>query len=230
MRPPLSRIEWPKSVRIVPSRYPPVGLFDRVADQADLEAVFEIEGMTNDRIRDQLGEIHLVPEDERIRGPGTTPVMAAFTHPNVEGSRFSDGAFGVYYAADGLETAIAETRFHRERFLRFSSEPPMRIEMRAYYAKIEADLHDLRDSGASNPEWFNPEPSAYGASQALGSRLRQEGSFGVIYHSVRRPVGESVGIFRPRAINPVRQGPHFVYLWNGDAITDVLQVKRTSEV
>ena len=31
--------------------------------------------------------------------------MAAFTHLNPEGSRFSDGSYGVYYAAHTLATA-----------------------------------------------------------------------------------------------------------------------------
>ncbi len=36
-------------------------------------------------------------------------VMAPFTHLNPKGSRFSDGSYGVYYAAKRLSTAIAET-------------------------------------------------------------------------------------------------------------------------
>ena len=222
----LCRVEWAQSVRIVPSRYPPVGLFGRVADPDDLETVFEIESLTNDRLRQELGKIHLVSKDDRISGGGTTPIMAAFTHPNPEGSRFSDGSFGVYYAADNLDTAIAETRFHRERFLRYSSEPAMRIEMRTYYAAIHADLHDLRKIRVSNPELFDPDPQTYGPGQALGSRLRTENSNGIVYPSTRNPGGESVGIFKPSMIDPVTQGPHFVYLWDGVSIVDVLQVQR----
>jgi hypothetical protein len=102
----------------VPSRFPPVGLFDRVARPEDLQAVFDLEAMTNDRVRDETGQISLVPAEERISGPGTTPVMAAFTHLNPEGSRFSDGSFGVYYCAQELDTALAEVRYHQARFLR----------------------------------------------------------------------------------------------------------------
>jgi len=222
-------VEWPQSARIVPSRYPPIGLFDRVAKQADLEDVFEIEGLTNDRIRTQLGEIHLVPEEDRIYGEGTTPIMAAFTHPNSEGSRFSNGTYGVYYAGRDIDTAIAEARFHRERFLRYSMEPPIRLEMRTYYAEISSELHDLRNLRPSQPEIFNPDPDSYGESQRLGLELRASGSNGVIYHSVRQPEGECVGIFRPPAISPVIQGPHFQFIWDGTSISDVLHVQSYSE-
>ena len=38
------------SYRLIPSRYPPVGLFDTVSTAADLEAVMELAGWTNDRL------------------------------------------------------------------------------------------------------------------------------------------------------------------------------------
>jgi RES domain len=226
MTPKISFVEWRKSARIVPSRYPAAGVFDRVAEARDLEAVLAVEGLTNDRLRDELGEIRLVPEEDRIAGAGTTPIMAAFTHPNPDGSRFSDGSFGVYYAGESLATAIAESRFHRERFLSYSSEPPIRLQMRTYYARIGGDFHDVRGAQKSHPEWFDPNPARYGAGQALGADLKAGGSNGLVYHSVRRPAGQCLAVFRPRLVSPVTQGPHFEYIWNGRTIADVLQIKR----
>ncbi|MEJ8567222.1 RES family NAD+ phosphorylase [Elongatibacter sediminis] len=232
--PPLASIDWKRSVRVVPSRFPPVGVFDRVADPADLDDVFAVEALTNDRLRDEAGDIRLVPLGERVSGPGTTPIMAAFTHPNREGSRFSDGSFGVYYAANDLDTALAESRYHRERFLAYSSEAPMRIGMRAYYARIRAELHDLRGLGAVHgwksraEDVFDPDPERYGAGQSLARELRSRGSGGLVYPSVRRPGGSCVGIFRPKLVAPVTQGPHFDFVWDGHTVTDVLKVQRYS--
>ena len=90
--PPVRRIRWNQAWRIVPSRFPPVGVYDRIADPADLDAVFAIEALTNPRLREEAGALKLVAKEHRISGPGSTPVMAAFTHLNPEGSRFSDGA------------------------------------------------------------------------------------------------------------------------------------------
>ena len=229
MTPRTSFVEWRKSARIVPSRYPPAGVFDRVAAGKDLEAVLAVEGLTNDRLRNESGEIRLVPEEDRISGVGTTPIMAAFTHPNPDGSRFSDGSFGVYYAGESLATAIAESRFHRERFLTYSSEPAIRLQMRTYYARIGGDFHDVRGARKSHPDWFDPDPARYGASQALGGALKAKGSNGLIYRSVRRPAGECLAVFRPRLVSPVTQGPHFEYIWDGRSIIDVLQIKRYTE-
>ena len=125
-------VVWQPSHRLVPSRFPPIGLFDRVARAADLDAVFELEALTNDRLREEAGELSLVPVPDRIAGPGTTPIMAAFTHLHPEGSRFSDGSFGVYYCARELTTALAEVRYHQERFLRRTNEGPIRQELRKF--------------------------------------------------------------------------------------------------
>lgn len=101
-------VVWRPSHRLVSSRFPPVGLFDRIARAADLDAIFELEALTNDRLRDEAGDLSLVPRADRVAGPGTTPTMAAFTHLNPEGSRFSDGSFGAYYCARDFVTALAD--------------------------------------------------------------------------------------------------------------------------
>lgn len=145
----VSRISWKPSWRIIPSRFPPIQLFERVTDPADLEAVMELEGMTNPRLRDEVGDIQLVPPEERVSGPGSTIIMAAFTHLNPNGSRFTDGSYGVYYAAKELETAIAETKYHREEFMRATNEPRMELDMRVYLVDVDADYHDIRGQNLS---------------------------------------------------------------------------------
>ena len=132
---PVVRIEWEPCRRIIPSRFPPVQLFERVTDPQELEAILELESLTNPRLRDDAGDIRLVPPDERIGGPGTSIIMAAFTHLNPEGSRFSDGVYGVFYAANNLDTAIAETKHHRERFMRATAQPHMELDMRVYLVR-----------------------------------------------------------------------------------------------
>jgi hypothetical protein len=81
-------IDWPDTVRIIPSRYPSIGPFDRVSRAEDLEALYQLEARTNPRVRQDWGELDLVRPEDRLTGPGTTPIMAAFTHPNPDGSRF----------------------------------------------------------------------------------------------------------------------------------------------
>ncbi|BAZ92653.1 hypothetical protein TspCOW1_24920 [Thiohalobacter sp. COW1] len=221
MTPELRRVCWCPSWRLVSSRFPPVDLFDRVTRDEDLEIILEIEGLTNDRLRDEIGDIHLVPEADRIHGPGTTPIMAAFTHINPTGSRFSDGTYGVYYAADSLETAVAETAFHRARFLAATREPPLEIDMRSYASDIDAELHDIADCQDRLPELYDPDPTRYAAAQRFARSLRDAGSNGIVYSSVRGPGGECVAVFRPKVLQPAVQGPHLCYVWDGERISNV---------
>lgn len=220
MIPPLTRVEWKPSYRVVPSRFPPVGLYDRVAGPADLEAVFAVENLTNPRLRQEAGEISLVPPQDRVSGPGTTPIMAAFTHLNPEGSRFSDGTYGVYYACRSLDTAVAESRYHRERFLMRTQEGPIELDMRTYLADLAADLHDIRGRTDLTRIYA---PDDYTAGQALGRELKAVNSSGIVYGSVRHPGGECAGVLRAPLLSPCIQGPHFGYSWDGTKIAAVYQ-------
>jgi hypothetical protein len=211
-----TRITWTPSWRILPSRFPPIDLFERLADPGDWDALIEIESLTNDRIRDEVGNIALVPTPERVSGPGASVIMAAFTHLNRDGSRFTDGSFGVFYAADTLATAIAETRYHRARFMAATRQPRMELDMRVYVVDLDAALHDIRGMRDVLPEVY--APADYAASQALARRLRAAGSAGIAYESVRQAGGACAAVFRPRCLSNVRQERHLCYVWDGARI------------
>lgn len=215
------RVRWAQACRIVPTRHPSVYLFDRVASPEDFDALYALEAMTNDRVRDEVGQIQLVPPADRIFGPGTGPIMAAFTHLNPLGSRFSDGSFGVFYAAADRATAVAETRYHHGRFLAATAQGPMHLSMRLYKVTIDARLHDLRPDDAVPATVYHPDD--YGASQALGRQLHDEGSAGVAYRSVRHPGGQCVGLFKPQGARACVHAAVLLYAWNGQAFTDVYE-------
>ena len=221
---PIRRVQWQKAVRIIPSVLPPINLFERVANADDLEAVEAIESMFNPRLRDAVGDLSLVPREERVVGPGAGYVMGAFTHVSPEGSRFSNGTYGVFYAAQREATAIAETRYHRERFMRATKEARCELDMRVLGVTVAASLHDLRGMSAIMPDIYRPDD--YTASQILGGALRAGGSNGVVYDSVRHDGGKCVGVFRPRMLSHCRDWKHLRYVWDGSRITDVLEVKR----
>ena len=77
--------------------------------------------------------------------------MAAFTHLNPQGSRFSDGSYGVFYCARKRDTAIAETQYHSARFMAATAEPPMRLQMRLYTVAANGKVADLRPASQAEP-------------------------------------------------------------------------------
>ena len=213
----ISSVAWLPCHRLIATRFPTVGLYDQVASPDDLDVVFAIEALTNPRVRQDLGQLSLVPPAERVAGPGATLIMAAFTHLNPLGSRFSDGSWGVYYAAESLETAVAEVSHHRGAFLARTAEEAIDIDLRWIQADLMDKLHDLRGQRESMTAVFDPE--RYGASQDLGRALRSQHSQGIVYDSVRRAQGQCAAVFKPRALSNARVTGHIGLHWNGRAIS-----------
>ncbi len=216
--PPLAELGAQPLYRIVSSAFPPIDFFETLVEPGLMEELYYLEGLTNDRLRDQVGAIELVDRQDRIAGPGSSPVMAAFTHIGVA-SRFSDGSFGVYYAARSLATAIEETKFHRARFLAYTGEDAGEIDMRVYVGAAAKPLHDIRAAR------YDPlhDPEDWRPSQTFGQELRTISSWGLVYRSVRHPGGECIAALRPPAVTIPRQGPHLSYVWDGTRIARVYE-------
>ena len=73
------------SWRIIPGLFPPVRIFDRVADPRNQEAILELDAWVDPRLRDEVGDIRRVPAADRVSGPGPGVIMAAVTHMNPKG-------------------------------------------------------------------------------------------------------------------------------------------------
>lgn len=214
--------DWEKLHRLVPSHFPPIDLFENVASSDELDIIFAIESITNDRLREEVGDLALVPEEERISGPGSTPVMAAFTHISIP-TRFTDGTeYGVYYGAKDLKTAFAETIFHREKFLSATHEPDTELTMRCYTNKVALELHDVRSE-----EFEHLYANDYTISQKFAKEMRTNGSNGLLYKSVRDEGGECVAAFKPKAVTIPVQSGHYKYIWSGkkQRIENILEIK-----
>jgi hypothetical protein len=225
----ISEIRWRSSVRIIRSIFPPIDLFEDIADPADWPLIISAEQKTNPRLMETIGNLDLVPEQRRVAGPGASYLMAPFTHVSTDRpSRFSDGTFGVLYAGNSFEVGLFETIHHHGKFMARTNEPAgWTSQFREILLDVNAQLHDLRGDTAVQSGLLLPDD--YEPSQALGSQLRATGSDGVVYPSVRYPTGECVGVFYPDCTaNPI-QGRHLDYHWNGTTV-DLYRNANTGQV
>jgi RES domain len=214
LTPPEVLLRWKAAPRLVPSRYPTVGLLDRVASPDDLQALFDLEAWTNDRISGELGLLQTIPREEWVTGrPMSSVVMAAFCHPAPGGSRFSTEERGAWYAAKSITTALAESAFRRTQELREVGSFETRVEMRVYQADFLARFHDVRPHRRRWASLYDPDD--YTAGQSLARSLVASGSNGVVYRSVRDPAGECLACFRPALVRNVRPGGHYEFRWDG---------------
>ncbi|MDX1920257.1 MAG: RES family NAD+ phosphorylase [Candidatus Caenarcaniphilales bacterium] len=213
-----ANVDWQPCYRIIPSRYPPISIYERVSVSDEFELLVALESQTNPRLKNEINTIYSNPS----YGQGVGYVMAAFTHLNPEGSRFSDGNYGVYYTAKNEKTAIEETKYHREKFYRATNNPKkLSIEMRVLIADLKGDLEDLRILFPENI--FAPDD--YSNSQKYAKDLKTNGSNGILYLSVRHLNNEAAAVFNPSLLSNCRTEKHLVYEWNGKRIHTIYEKK-----
>lgn len=222
--PPLAAVDWPDSRRIIRTIYPPVWLFEDIADPADWDLIASAEAKTNPRVRDQIGEIRLVPVARRLAGPTASLAMSPFTHVSSDRpSRFSDGSFGVWYGGETFEVALMETAYHFERFMRRTAEPTADAQFRELTVRVCGRLADLSEGFAQALD-----PDDWSAGQVLGQQLRRAGGDGILYPSVRWPAGRAVALFWPDLLTlPVVQARTLHYHWDGRRMTGYFIVGGT---
>lgn len=209
------KLAWNHQYRIISSKLPPINFFEGKVDPELSDAVFAIESMTNPRLLEEVGNLSLVLPEDRIFGPGASPVMAAFTHPSI--GRFTDGSYGAYYAAKTLKTAHAETKHSRAGFMRCTNEDPGVLTMRTYIGEVRKSMIDARSCEHEKLR----DPNDWVPGQVFGRQMRDQREWGIVYRSARDPDGECIAALRPPAVSIPRQGPHFGYHWDGHEIREV---------
>lgn len=211
--------------RLVNSRFPPIALFDDVADVQEFEVLYQIQALTNPRLQNELGTLQLIALAEIPFGiVGCSYATAPFTHVNPDGSRFSDGSYGVLYLADTVETAIAEVHHHQNAY--WANVARLNYERFVFRSLVCTFSNiDCRDATDLSPQHAIYAPDDYTAARALGAQLRQHGAPGLRYHSVRSPGNRCWALMTPRRVGSIIQSAHYEMIWNG-RITSVNRISN----
>jgi RES domain-containing protein len=216
LEPKLTQLRQFDTIRLIPSRFADAEdsvLAPLAESDAVLRDLFDLDNATNDRLRGESGQLAGIGMDELVFGvPNFRMINAAFTYARPEGSRFNDGDRGAWYCAFDAETALAEVVFHKtveyQEIGRFDDS----VGYQAMLADFTASFQDLRGGHAWDACL---DPASYLASQRLAARLLDAGSMGIIYPSVRRPVGTNLACFRPALVGNVRKGQAYRLTWEG---------------
>jgi hypothetical protein len=219
---------WAPSYRAVASRYPTVSVYDRIADPVNFAKVLEIEALTNPRVREEAGAFRKVRPEDAVTGPGTTPIMASFAYSGP--SRFCDGTYGVYYAGREEETAVAESRYHTEAFLRATHQPSIDVDKRLYAATIDGTFDDVRGRSVRS-KLYAAAPDDYAFAQRYAHRLYARNRVdGIVYNSVRHPGGQCIAAFRPRVVSKAHIWKYIQFRWDGRRITGVVDLANIRQL
>jgi RES domain-containing protein len=220
--PPVRLVRQIDTHRLVPSRHLPRGDSVLVAiadDDAHLQAIFELDAATNDRL---LAEQQLLPgiglEELVFAVPHASIVNAAFCHPHPLGSRFNGPGRGAWYAAFELASAQREVAFHKTVQLAEINRFEDSVTYDDYLADFSASFHDLRRARGFSACL---DANSYVASQALAERLLDAGSLGVVYPSVRHKGGTCLACFRPALVTNLRRDRTYRFTWHGQAEPEI---------
>jgi RES domain-containing protein len=208
-------VRWSDATRVQPWRHPESEIWTRLVEEVDLLAALALLRLTEPDLYLGLGHVERVKGTVPMRGEGVGWVIPAYTWGGA--GRFNSDAFGCFYAAPELETSVAETVHHLERFLCATDQPPVELRMRVLRADIDApDVISLLDVPHTDPRYHSDD---YTASQAFGARVYAAGIDGILSVSVRRPSHSCLALYRPSAVLRCSSAEALAYLWDGRHIT-----------
>lgn len=135
-------------------------------------------------------------------------------------SRYSNGAFGVWYGADTLKTSVYETAYHWYRQLLQDSGwhemDGIEIERKVYLVRCEAALLDFRKKVDDHPALIDPD--SYHLTHQVGARIHHDGHPGLASRSARCE-GDIFAVFNQRVLFDPRHHCYLTYsVGNGEII------------
>lgn len=208
--------------RLINAKFPPISLFDDVSDAEDFNDLYAVQALTNPRIQTELGNLSLIARDEIPFGiRGCSYAVASFTHVNPDGSRFSDGSFGIMYIADSEETAVAEVRHHQNVY--WSNVEGIHYD-RLVFKSLRCTFDVTKGLAALTVPMNDPlyDANNYGVSRTLGSQIKSKTDYSCLkYHSVRNSGGQCFALFSPKEISEVIPARHYEMIWSESAIQSV---------
>jgi RES domain len=223
------RLLWKRAVKLAATIFPPVPLFEDVADPDDFDAIAALIARTHPATDPSACFAWQVPSEDRALGPGAAYVMAPFAYISPSGTRFgppalSGAPYGVFYSARDEATSIAEVKHHRTAFLKATAAPSQDLDYEVLNSVVKGSVfYDIRGRHQDFRDVYSA--SEYGASQKLAAQLRAKGADGIAYDSVRREGGECVAVFRPRCVTQCRPVKQLIFRWDGESIAAVLEAR-----
>lgn len=209
-----------KYYNLIPSRFPPVPVFLRIASDRHDE-VADFETRTNLRRRDK----------ERLTGsaeplPGEPAAVqnwnhAPFVYTNPEGTRFWEPGRPALELSGDLQTAVAVAVAKRELFLSRTAERGTGLDMRVFSRTVTGSFADCRDVDQRADEADRRE---------IGRKALELGVDGVIYRPAERPSAEAVAILHGGVLSRVVQEDHFRFVWDGSRVRVVYAFRDDREI
>jgi RES domain len=206
--------------RLIPSRFPTINLYERIATPAHHPVLQRIEALTNPRVRDKKEAAAVESVDVETSPKFQNWNHAPFAYPNPEGSRYLSSLYGSLELFKSLNGALATAIRKREAFLAATANRPINLDMRVLRHDFSGKFVDRSD---------DPIDMAQADRWAIGEKLRAEGEHGVYYRCPELPHCYAVSLFDRDGLGPARQAEHYCLRWDGSKIAWYYLYSDTSD-
>lgn len=203
--------------QLIPSRFPPVDVYERLELPELRTAALELEQHTNPRLA-AMKHIETPPKPAARAGHQFQNWNhAPFVYKNPEGSHFLGPAYGVAEMAVDLTAAILFALIRREEFFSRTNEEAMGQDMRVLCRRVTGTFTNLT---ALDPALAQAE------RWKIGQKLCDDGATGIIY---RRPgLGEHrfISVFDGTVLGRALQGAHYRFVWDGKTVKSIYDFSK----
>ena len=202
--------------RLIPSRFPTVDVYRRVAPTERWPILSEVELLTNPRQKERvsiLGSDVVDDAPPQLQNWNHAP----FVYLDPDGSYLLRGAYGVLELGETKDVALAMAVSRREAFLSATALPPQAIEMRLLKHPVRGKFAVLQglDQLSEEERW------------KLGESL-YEGWDGAVFGCAAAPRGKMIAVFNSECLGKSVQGDHFRFWWDGSHIRNIYNFNERS--
>jgi hypothetical protein len=203
--------------QLIPSRFPPVDVYERLELPELRAAALELEQHTNPRLA-------AMKHIETPSKPGDKAAHqfqnwnhAPFVYKNPEGSHFLGPAYGVAEMAVDLTAALLFAVQRREEFFGRTNEGAMGQDMRVLCRRVTGTFTDLT---ALDPALAQAE------RWKIGQKLYNDGATGVIHRRPAFAEHRFLSVFDGTALGRALQGAHYRFVWDGKTVKSIYDFSK----
>ena len=206
---------------LIPSRFPPIDLYERLGQPELCTAAQELEQRTNPRL---IALQHIEkPPDSSDKGAHQYQNWnhAPFVYKNPEGSQFLGPVYGVAEMSTDLDAALLLALLRREEFFSRTNEEAIGQDMRVLRRRVTGTLIDLTavEPGLAQAERWN-----------IGQEMFENGAAGIIYRRTGFGEHRFVSVFNGAVLGRALQDVHYRFEWDGRTIRNIYDFSKGDTV
>lgn len=208
-------IRWTgDAFRLIPSRFPPVNVYEGLVANDRLEEIVAVENLTNPRLR-SLDRLQKAPTGAGNADPKLQNWnLAPFAYGNPDGSTFFGEDRPCLEIALEQQTALAVSVAKRQSFMEATNEAAIGLDMRMLCTPVSGIFWDLREAAWSLSDLDQTKRYELGGQMPANAQ-------GILFRPAERPTGTCLAILTGDVLQRSQQTVHFRYVWDGRRVSQL---------